>query len=51
MSNITLESIEELFDRKMDEKLEPIKEILAQHTGALDELLKERRRPRATTIR
>ena len=40
MSNVTLEAIEDLFDRKMDEKLEPLKHVLSQHTAALDQLMK-----------
>ena len=42
MSKLTLEAIEELFDKKMDEKLEPIKTTQAQHTAALEKLLTEK---------
>ena len=39
MSKVTLEAIEQLFDQKMDEKLEPLITILTQHTSALEILL------------
>ena len=43
MSKVTLEAIEELFGKKMDEKLEPIRATQRQHTAALDELLTEKK--------
>jgi hypothetical protein len=46
MSNVTLVAIEELMDnildKKLDEKLEPIKKVQAQHTASLELLLSER---------
>ena len=43
MTKVTLEAIGELFDQKMDEKLEPIKIVLAQHTAALEQLMSEKK--------
>lgn len=43
MSDVTLEAIENLLDDKLDEKLQPVLETLAQHTGALTQLLTEKK--------
>ena len=48
MSDVTLKAIEELMDgmldKKLDEKLEPIKQTQAQHTASLELLLSERKK-------
>ena len=44
MSNVTLEAIEGLLDDKLDEKLKPVLQTLAQHTAALAQLLTEKKK-------
>lgn len=42
MSEVTLKAIEELMDGMLDKKLEPIKQVQAEHTASLELLLSER---------
>lgn len=43
MSDVTLKSIEELFDGMFDKKLEPILKTQAVHKAALEQLLTEKK--------